>query len=264
MKYGIVSDIHANVEALEAVLRRLELARVDRIVCLGDIVGYHASPNECVRLVRDNCVHAIAGNHDRAAIGTLLPTEFNFVARRAIAWTAPRLEPDCDDFLRGLDIAATLDATACMVHASLAPEPNDRFHLTTPARIAANLAAVDELDAHICFFGHTHRAVVHARPGSTTASSVELDPARSYLINPGSVGQSRDGDPRAACAIYDAVEHRVELVRVEYDRDACLARAAAAGLLETPSLARRGLEAARSRWNDAAELARRAWELTCA
>ena len=259
MRYGLISDIHANVEALEAVLRRLELARVDRVVCLGDIVGYHASPNECVRLVRDHCVHVIAGNHDRATLGTIALTELNFVARRAVQWTAPRLAPDCADFLLGLDIVAPLDATACLVHAGLAPEPNDRFQITTPARIAANLDAVEQRGLHVCFFGHTHHPVVHARAGTAATETVELDPARSYLINPGSVGQSRDRDPRAACAIYDATAHRLELVRVEYDRAACLTRAAAAGLLDPPGLARRGLEVARARWLDTAELARRAF-----
>jgi predicted phosphodiesterase len=263
MRYGVISDIHANVEALEAVLRRLELARVDRVICLGDIVGYHASPNECVRLVRDHCVHVIAGNHDRAALGTIAHTELNFMARRAVAWTTPRLAPDCVDFMRGLDIAASVDATTYIVHAGLAPEPNDRFHVKTPARIVANLAAAETLGAHICFFGHTHRAIVHSRERSETGLNIELDPTRGYLINPGSVGQSRDDDPRAACAIYDADAHRIELVRVDYDHAACRARAAAAGLLDPPGLARRGFEVARSHWYDAAELARRAWSAAC-
>jgi predicted phosphodiesterase len=265
VRYGLIADIHANVEALEAVLRFLDAARVDGVVCLGDIVGYHANPNECVGHVRARCARVIAGNHDRATVGAIGTGQFGFVARRAVAWTAAHLAPGHAAFLRGLPISLELDATACIVHAGLAPEPNDRFHITTPARIAANLARVPI--GGVCFFGHTHRPVVHVRAGAAAGgtsshdgmTSVELALDRAYLINPGSVGQSRDRDWRAACAVYDAGARRVEFARLEYDRAACRATADAAGLLAPPTAAERGVETARSFALDAASLARRIW-----
>jgi predicted phosphodiesterase len=266
VKYGLISDLHANVEALEAVLARLAAEGVDRIACLGDVVGYHANPNECVQLVRDRCTYVIAGNHDRATLGTIGMSEFGFVARRAVHWTAERLAADHAAFLRALDITGPIDATAMMVHGALVPEPNDRFHITTPERITANLERLAAAGGpRVCFFGHTHRGVAHALRDSgvetlRNPASVELEPGVAYLINPGSVGQPRDGDWRAACAIYDSGRRRVDFMRVEYDVSACRAKAAAAGLLEPPTIARRSFEVARAGLYDAAELAGRVWK----
>ncbi len=269
MKYGLISDLHANVEAVEAVLAQLTAAGVDRIACLGDVVGYHASPNECVQIVRDRCTHVIAGNHDRATLGTIGTSEFGFVARRAVQWTAERLAADHATYLRGLDVTGPLDATAMMVHGALVPEPNDRFHITTPERITANLERLASLaaagGARVCFFGHTHRGVAHALRATGVETlrnpeSVELEPGVVYLINPGSVGQPRDGDWRAACAIYDSERRRVDFMRVDYDVSAFRAKAAAAGLLDPPTFARRSFEVARAGLYDAAELAGRVWK----
>jgi predicted phosphodiesterase len=260
VRYGLISDIHANLEALDAVLRHLDAARVDEIVCLGDLVGYHASPNECVARVRASCAHVIAGNHDRAVVGTLATTEFNFAARRAVRWTAARISAEHAAYLRALPIAAPLTDDVRLVHGALAPEPNDRFHITTPARIAANLeilrAAARE---RLCWFGHTHRAAVYGSDGvarDVRAGRIALADGY-YLINPGSVGQPRDGDWRAACAVYDANARTLEFARVEYDADAFRAKAAGAGLLAPPSFARRTYEAARARVVDTADTVHR-------
>lgn len=249
-RYGIIADIHANLEALEAVLLHLERERVDEIICLGDLVGYHADANAVVALVRACGVRAISGNHDRAATGADIVGDFGFLARRAIAWTIPRLLPEHVDYLRRLPpMLSFADDTALAVHAGLAPEPNDRFHVITPARITANLARVPA--GKLCFFGHTHRPARHVAADGVTA-----------LVNPGSVGQSRDRDWRAACAVFDTADRRVEHARLEYDRALALAKADAAGLLAPPSAARRRYETARSVMRDAADLARRAWHHT--
>jgi predicted phosphodiesterase len=243
VRLGLVSDVHANLEAFTAVLRELDRMKVDRIVCLGDVVGYHANPNECMELLERAGAQSIAGNHDRAAARVIEPTSFGAVARRAIHWTRRVLSPEWVLRLRDRDVFDRLDDTTCLVHAALHPQPNDEYHLTTPARIDASLAKLvsGEIGARLCFFGHTHQTAVHRADGRTTShvphgpapARVELDDAY-YLVNPGSVGQPRDGDERAAFAIFDDRAFTLEFRRVEYDRLACLRKAEAAGLLAAP------------------------------
>ncbi|MCW5802135.1 MAG: metallophosphoesterase family protein [Deltaproteobacteria bacterium] len=238
MRYGVISDVHANLAALDAVCRRFDAARVDRIICLGDTVGYHAHPNECVARIRERCDVVVAGNHDRAAAGTLDPFDFPLVARRAIAWTRRVADPAHLAYLARLPILAALDAATALVHASLAPEPNDRHYISSPERIAANLDALAHRPERLCWFGHTHRPMVHtSRDGriwsQRGADAVALDAGARYLINPGSVGQPRDRDPRAACAIFD--DGRVEFLRVEFDAAATRRAAEAAGLASPPT-----------------------------
>jgi predicted phosphodiesterase len=243
VRLGLVSDVHANLEALTAVLKELERARVDRIVCLGDVVGYHANPNECLELLERAGAQSIAGNHDRAATGVLSPASFGAVARHAIHWTRRVLEPERAQRLRELDVFDRLGDTACLVHAALHPQPNDEYHLTTEARVEASFRKLvsGELGARLCFFGHTHQAVVHRTDGRTTSrvphglapARVELDGAY-YLVNPGSVGQPRDGDERASFAVFDDRAFTVEFRRVEFDRTTCLRKAEQAGLLAAP------------------------------
>ncbi|MDB4957080.1 MAG: Diadenosine tetraphosphatase [Myxococcales bacterium] len=261
MRYGVISDVHANLEALDAVCRQLDAAHVERVICLGDTVGYHAHPNECVARVRERCDVVLAGNHDRAAAGTLDPIEFPFVARHAIAWTRDVLDPAHAAYLAGLPWFDVLDRTTSLVHGALVPTPNDLLHISSPQRIEANLAALARRTERLCWFGHTHKPVVHTWLAGRIASqlgiaSVELVGETRYLVNPGSVGQPRDGDPRAACAIFD--DGRIQFLRVEFDVSATRRAADAAGLLLRPSAVRRSFEVARSRWLDAVSLARRA------
>lgn len=253
MRYGLISDVHANLEATRAVLRELERAAVDRVVCLGDIVGYHANPNECLDLLARSDALALAGNHDRAAVGTIEPIEFGPSARRAIHWTRSVLLPEHAARLRQLDVFGWLDQSTCMVHGALHPIPNDRYHLSTAARVTASCEKLHSgfVPARVCFFGHTHRAAVHRSDGhqinqlALRKGPMPLEPDRYYyLINPGSVGQPRDGDPRAAFAIFDAGRGTLELCRVAYDLAACQQKARAAGLM--PS--RAGLGRLLSRW----------------
>jgi predicted phosphodiesterase len=206
-------------------------------------VGYHANPNECLELLERTGALSIAGNHDRAAAGVISPSSFGAVARHAINWTRRVLDPERALRLRALDVFDRLDETTCLVHAALHPEPNDQYHLSTPARVNASFAKLvfGEIDARLCFFGHTHQVAVHRSDGRTSTlmslgpapAGVELDDAY-YLVNPGSVGQPRDGDERAAFAVFDDRARALEFRRVEYDRAACLRKAEAAGLLALP------------------------------
>ena len=237
MRYAVLSDVHANLEALTAVLGRLKTLAVDRIVCLGDVVGYHADPGECLELLRASGAHLIAGNHDRAATGKKDPSDFGFAARRAVLWTQQKLQERDRRFLDELPVFDQLDGFA-VVHAALHPEPNEDLHLSTRRRIDRSLAvlASGRFDAKICFFGHTHRPVAHELRGSRYVSHsadriVPLLPDGVYLVNPGSVGQSRDGDERAAFLVYDTRATTIAFHRVAYDRAACLRKARRAGLL---------------------------------
>jgi predicted phosphodiesterase len=243
MRIGLISDVHANLEGLTSVLRELERLAVERIICLGDVVGYHANPNECVQLLAAADALTIAGNHDRAAVGAIEPSGFGPLARRAIWWTRRELAAEHAARLRELDVFAWLDQRTCLVHAALHPRPNDRYHINTPVRVAASCARLHSgaVPARLCFFGHTHRSVVHRSDGQQIGqlpldgSPLQLDLDRYfYLINPGSVGQPRDGDRRAAFAIFDDREQRVEFHRAAYDVERCLRKAAAAGLLAEP------------------------------
>jgi predicted phosphodiesterase len=242
MRCALVSDIHANLEALEAVLASEPVRSADAIVCLGDVVGYHANPNECVELVEQRARLCIAGNHDWAAVGKLDTRDFGRVARVAIAWTAPRLTSKNLGFLADLPVLSVFEQEFVCVHGALHPEPNVTLHLSDAFRAERSFEhwPQDALEQRICFFGHTHRPIVYAyaagRCRVLEASAVELSPNARYLINPGSVGQSRDRDPRASFLIYDTAARRLWFHRVAYDQDACLRRARQAGLLPQAAL----------------------------
>lgn len=244
MKYAILSDIHANLEALDAVLADARAEGAARHLCLGDVVGYHADPDPCIARLREAGALCVSGNHDRAVIGALDPSGFGAAARHAVRWTQARLSPEGARFLAGLPQLLLVDGLL-LVHGALHPRPNDWLHLSTRARIARSLRALRRggYGEHACFFGHTHHQAIHeARPGpwgwgahlprTLRGGGLRLRPGPGrYLINPGSVGQPRDGDPRAAYALYDSLSGLVLLRRVPYDAEACRRKAARAGLL---------------------------------
>lgn len=242
MRYAILSDIHASVEALRAVLDDARAQDAERLVCLGDLVGYHAEPDACVAMLRARDPVCIAGNHDRVAVGLAEPTHFSAVARRAVLWTRGQLSPESRAYLRALPLLAVVDGRFLIVHGALHPVPNADLHLSRASRVQRSLRALRDgpWGVRLGFFGHTHRGVVHeARPPATavreaplTGGTVGLTAGAYHLVNPGSVGQPRDGDPRAAYVIFDAEAWRLEVRRVPFDRDACLAKAARAGLLD--------------------------------
>lgn len=214
-RIGLVSDVHANLPALEAVLARLDAEGVDRIICLGDLVGYNRQADECVALVRARCDLVLAGNHDRGAIGALGLDAFPPAAREVIAWTRAHLHREHVRYLETLSAFAQVDQELLAVHGMFVPEPNDRFHLRQH-HVPANMAALARRDARIGLFGHTHQPVVYVEGGGAIAGHgiVTLPGRWRYLVNPGSVGQPRDGDARAACAVLDRARGQIEFHRV--------------------------------------------------
>jgi predicted phosphodiesterase len=220
VRYLILSDLHANLEALTAVLKHAEAW--DAAVCCGDLVGYGADPNAVVDWVRANCPSVVRGNHDRASTGMDDLEWFNPVARAAALWTLEALTKDNADYIRALPRGPLAIDGFQVVHGS--PFDEDEYV------IAANEAgtAFGYLESRLAFFGHTHvqggfiwnqsRVETILRPSASSESELlAIDPDCAYLVNPGSVGQPRDGDPRAAYVLYDSDAHQVRYCRVRYD-----------------------------------------------
>jgi predicted phosphodiesterase len=240
VRYAVLADVHANLEALDAVLAAAAVEGAERLVCAGDLVGYHADPEACVERLRAAGVVCVAGNHDRAAAGVAEPVHFGAEARRAVLWTRERLSPASRAFLAGLPLHRVVDGRFLLFHGALHPVPNADLHLSRDARVARSIQALRDgpWGVGLAFFGHTHRAVAHEASDGAFRSSegpvVELSGDGRHLVNPGSVGQPRDGDfSRAAFAIFDASDRGgvVRFLRVPFDASACLAKAERAGLL---------------------------------
>jgi predicted phosphodiesterase len=222
MRYLILSDIHANITALDTVLAAAE-GRWERAICLGDIVGYGPDPNEAVDRIRTlDCV-AIRGNHDKAIAGITDGEEFNPIARTAVLWSRERLTSENLDFLVRLRQGPVFVDGFCIVHGSIRDEDEYVF---------VPLQALDELriaPTPLTFFGHTHRqggfmqrgngiGVINFDPSPKQLIwSMPIEEGATYLLNPGSIGQPRDGDPRAAYAIADTEKRVVEFWRISYD-----------------------------------------------
>jgi predicted phosphodiesterase len=242
MRYLILSDIHANLEALEAVLSDARNRGCDGSLVLGDLVGYGADPNAVVDRVRALQPAAIVrGNHDKVAFGLDQADGFNAVAKEAAQWMLEVLTPENRRWIAALpEGPLAIDDLIEICHG--APYDEDAYIFDeTDARLAFKTAT-----RPLCLFGHTHYPVIfeltngscNRRGPSTEAEArLELIEGVRYLLNPGSVGQPRDGDPRAAYAIVDTAEGRVELFRLMYPLEAAQAKVINAGLPEI--LARR-------------------------
>lgn len=231
MKYAIISDIHANITAFDAVLEDIAKREVDRLVCLGDVVGYNASPNACADKVRAMNIPTICGNHDAVACSLEEPWGFNPVALAAAVWTRESLTHDNHVWLRGLPDARVHDDFVA-VHGS----PFDRdFYMFNWEDVLQHMDYLKEVDRKVCFFGHTHTPGIFAADGVYTIdddAKFQLEPDKEYFINPGSVGQPRDGDPRSAYGLFNSETREYELVRVEYDVAAAQDQILAEGLPE--------------------------------
>lgn len=229
MKYAIISDIHANLEALNAVLDKIEQFRVDKIVCLGDVVGYNANPNECVNIIRQRGIPTICGNHDAVACGLEEPWGFNPVALQAAMWTRENLTEDNLEWLRRLPDVQKFDGFLA-VHGS---PTNRNSYLLSWEDVLPHIHYVEEQGCRLCFFGHTHNPGIFSKDGVYTVdedSKFELGDEKSFFINPGSVGQPRDGDPKASFGILDTDKNEYELVRVNYPVKQAADKVTAAGL----------------------------------
>jgi len=238
MRLAILSDIHANLEALEAVIAAGEQQKVDAWVCLGDIVGYGADPGPCVERLRDlEPLAVVRGNHDDMAGRGQVDPYTTPRAAQAIAWTREHLTGEQLTWLAELPMTHRLDDRVLLVHAS--PLEPEAWHYVVDARDAGPDLAAQSVP--LCFFGHTHRplAVREGAGGLPFApdAPIPLERTGVYLINIGSVGQPRDGDPRASFGILDRDRQVVELHRVTYDIPAAQDKIRAAGL--PPSLADR-------------------------
>ena len=220
MRYAILSDIHSNIEALEVVLAKIDQLAPDRILCLGDLVGYYYNPNEVVRIMIERNITCIMGNHDVVACGRVEPLYFNPAAAKAILWTREQLTPDHAEFIMNLPDSALIEKDLLMVHGSVADR--DEYLLFRPEiEHSFDLMEQEPDKPQIAFFGHTHRCIYYEREdGKLYQGKEQILQTRengAYLVNPGSVGQPRDGDPRAAFALYDTEQKVVEFHRVEYD-----------------------------------------------
>ena len=233
MRYLILSDIHSNWEALEAVLAAAE-GLYDRVVCLGDLVGYGADPNRVVDWARPNVSAVIRGNHDKACSGLESLEWFNEIAREAALWTLNQLQPDNLNYLLAL-AQGPLDAGGMiLVHGSILDEDE---YVVSPREASQ---VFPYLDAHLTFFGHTHLQggfiqfgdklqIIRPQPNKGP-QYLELQPEEKYLLNPGSVGQPRDGDWRSGFALYDTEQHLIVFYRIDYDIATAQEKIRSAGL----------------------------------
>jgi diadenosine tetraphosphatase ApaH/serine/threonine PP2A family protein phosphatase len=238
MLLGILADLHANLEATRAVLGALDAIGPDGLICLGDIAGYNANPNRVIDLVREREIPTVMGNHDAAACGLEEPWFFNAKAQEAIAWHTEQIREDNVSWLASLPARSTFSRVCMGVHGSPA---NRDAYIVDWLDAMRNFEYLDGASVSICFFGHTHRASLFGEKGTILSGRRStrylLDPQNRYLINPGSVGQPRDRDPRAAFGLFDTDSYVFEFRRVEYDVHAAAQKVLKAGLPE--ELARR-------------------------
>lgn len=222
MRYLIISDIHANLTALEMVLASAK-GKWEQAVCLGDLVGYGPDPNEVVDSVRSLGAITIRGNHDKAVVGVDDIEDFNPIARAAVLWTRQQLRPENREFLQNLAKGPQTVDGFSIAHGSLYDEDE---YVYAPALA---LDALANAPTPVTFFGHTHlqggfslrgedvQALQAAPAAQRESSKVAIEPDTTYLLNPGSVGQPRDGNPRAGFAIADLQNRTVEFWRIPYD-----------------------------------------------
>jgi predicted phosphodiesterase len=242
MHWAVISDIHSNLEALETVLEQISREGVESVLNLGDLVGYNASPNECLALLRSRSdIINLAGNHDLALLQPARAEGFNLIAYQALMWSLEQLPREDLEFFR--DLPFYLDTPgfwAC--HGSPAnPDTYIAYHFQAK-RILAAMSADSRV--RVCFFGHTHRRALWYRdirgkvaPQEINRPMVNLSREGHYLLNPGSVGQPRDGNPEAAYAIFDDREFTIHFKSVPYNISAAQSRILEAGL--PPYLAER-------------------------
>jgi predicted phosphodiesterase len=235
MRFLILSDIHANSTALEASLVAAE-GRWERVLCLGDVVDYGPDPNEVTERVKALDPFIIRGNHDKAVTGLGDMEDFNPVAQIAARWTRDQLKPDNLKYIAQLPAGPAHTNGLTMVHGAYHDEDEYVF---APLQAVGGLL---ESPSAVTFFGHTHYqggfsyrdgqiGVIHLTPvPGPNFAALRLDPGTRYLLNPGSIGQPRDGDPRSAFAIADLDHHVIEFWRVPYDVASVQARMQSAGL----------------------------------
>jgi diadenosine tetraphosphatase ApaH/serine/threonine PP2A family protein phosphatase len=235
VRAAVISDIHANLPALEAVFAAIDAAGLEEVWCLGDVVGYGADPDGCADLVRERCALCLVGNHDLAVLGALDIASFSEAAAEAVAWTRDNIRPATLELLRELGPSGERDEIA-LFHAS----PRDPVWEYVLSAEQAE-ACMDVQPERLALIGHSHVSLFFTRPagsehnrdvrGAQANDGTLLDLAEGqWLLNPGSVGQPRDGDPRAAWLELDTDEETACFHRVRYDVERAATSIAAAGL----------------------------------
>jgi predicted phosphodiesterase len=251
MRYGVIADVHGNLDALRAVLHAVDRNGVDGYLVAGDLVGYGPYPNECVAAVAELPATCVAGNHDLIALGILSDHRCIELARRSLRWTKQVLGADERAFLAALPRVATARGGVVIAHGSI----DDPMEYTTTSRQAlAQLAQVQDGDgARVLVLGHTHRPLAFGRRAGWlhTRGSTPLPADDAVLVNPGAVGQSRELRVRARFAVLDLDGREARFSAIPYDVDACRAALRRAGLSPRscwlrPTLPRAAARAVRS------------------
>ncbi len=228
MRFAVFGDIHANLEALTAVLADAEAHGVTDYICMGDIVGYAANPIECLEIVRALDCPVVKGNHDEQASETDDLAGFNPLAEQAINWTRKQLNDEQKDWLRNLKMVRQVrDFT--IVHATL-DTPHKWGYVFNQLDAAASF---NYQHTQLCFYGHTHSPRAYIRDSTVRSQALDtliLEPGKKYFINPGSVGQPRDCDWHASYCIYSPDKQQIELRRIEYDINTAQDKIVDAGL----------------------------------
>jgi predicted phosphodiesterase len=235
MKYAVIADIHGNLEALQVVLEDIKNQKCTHYCCVGDVVGYNANPKECLDIIRGMGMPVVKGNHDEYCSTNETLEGFNPHAADAVNWTRQQLNEEDKQWLRDFKYVR-LVASFSMVHATL--DGPQRWGYVFDKLMAA--ASFTYQNTGVCFFGHTHVPLAFIRDSQVrggTYSKFKVEPGKKYFVNVGSVGQPRDGNPKAAYVIYDLDEGSIELRRLDYDIPTAQKKILAAGL--PPRLAER-------------------------
>ncbi len=228
MKFAIIADVHANLEAFQAVLGDAEQQRCTHYAFLGDFVGYCADPKACIDIVRSMNARCVKGNHDEYCAMGLPLVGFNPKAAKAVQWTRNQLTEDDRRWLQSLPYVLRIESFT-IVHATL--DSPERWGYVFD-RLAANASLVRQ-NTDLCFFGHTHVPVAFIRDTVVrggTYTKFKVEHRKQYFVNVGAVGQPRDNDPKAAYVVYDMDEGTVELRRLAYDIAAAQKKIRDAGL----------------------------------
>lgn len=221
MRIAIISDIHSNLEALNSAFEAIDAQHADDIICLGDIVGYGASPNECVSLVRSRCSMILQGNHDAAAVDLSVANQFTLNAQLSAIWTFGTLLPENKDFLRSLP---QMKPRGDILFSHASPfEPEEWHYVISEFDTREAFQAFTE---RICFIGHSHIPVIFSELGKVYTIS-ELG---RFIVNVGSIGQPRDANPNLSFGIFDTEPWSYQNMRVKYDVDAAAEKIRKAGL----------------------------------
>ncbi len=216
MRYGIFSDIHSNLEALDAVLGALKNEAIDRFICVGDLVGYGPDPRLCIQKIRQLGCKIVAGNHDWGVSGKIKTNTFSVCAAEAVNWTKNVISKEDRDFLSALNIEY-VNSDLCAVHASY----EDPYSFNYLYRASAAVETFKFMPVNVCFIGHTHVPAVFRLNAEKAVmlkqQRVVIAPEMKYIFNAGSVGQPRDGVNLAAFCVFDTKKKLVEFRRIRYN-----------------------------------------------